>query len=148
MLGDDPDAPAASPPSPPRRMPDIIVVEQRQINFGQDLKFENDPFRVKLNGLMKGEDYMSAITAINDALKVCRATNTDHALLAMGPMMLPLIAWSIRYKQHRSQRRKIMDQCVADFNRSYPDLYMRWQTRPEKRLTIMKRIDAEKQMNQ
>ena len=120
-----------------------IEVEQRFINFGQDLKFEDDPFNVTLHGLMKSEEYRIAITKINDELKECRATSLDHTLLAMGPLMLPLIPWAIRNKMNKKKRKKIMESCMMEFNKEYPHLYMRWETRPEKKLIIMTRGAAD-----
>ena len=126
----------------------FIVVPQRQINFGCDIKFEEDPMVVKLGGLMKGDEYAQSICPINDALKECRSTNLDHALLAMGPAMLPLIPWAIRSKQHKQMRRKIIQRCIASFNKTNTlGLTMRWQTRPVKELTIWRREEAEAEAN-
>jgi hypothetical protein len=140
-------APRAAPPvprgGPAQSLVTKIEVEQRFINFGQDLKFEDDPFNVTLHGLLKSEEYRIAISKINDDLKECRATNVDHALLAMGPFMLPLIPWAIRNKKNKIRRKKIMENCVNDFNKEHPHLFMRWETRPEKKLVIMTRGAAD-----
>lgn len=143
-----------APPAPSRNVIDNvnksvpkIVVAQRHINFGQDLKFEDDPFHVSLHGLMKSEVYRIAISKINDELKDCRSTSLDHSLLMMGPLMLPLIPWAIRHKLNRKKRRKIMEGCVDDFNKEHPHLYMRWETRPEKELVIMTKQAADGIMN-
>ena len=125
-----------------------ITVPQRVINFGVDFKFEEDPYHVLLNGVMSAEDYVAAICPINDALKECRATNLDHALLMAGPAMLPLIPWALRHKSQRQQRRKIMQRAVNQFNLSNTlSLVMRWQTRPSKQLTIWRKADAEAELN-
>ena len=47
-----------------------IVVEQRRINMGQDLKFDEDPFSAHLNGLMKSEEYRVAISKINEVILI------------------------------------------------------------------------------
>ena len=126
----------------------FIVVPQRLINFGCDIKFEEDPFQVTLGGLMMGDEYRQSICPINDALKECRSTNLDHALLMMGPAMLPLIPWALRSKQHKQMRRKIMQRCIANFNKTNTlGLTMRWQTRPVKELTIWRRDEAEAEAN-
>ena len=124
-----------------------ILVWQRTINFGQDFKFDDDPFQVSLKGIMTAEDYQHSIRAINEALQDCRATTTDHALLAAGPTMLPLIAWAYRTKQRKLMRRRIMQRSVTQFNEQHPKLLMRWVTRPEKVLTIWRRDAAEQEMN-
>lgn len=126
----------------------FVVVPQRLIAMGMDIKFEEDPMLVKLGGLIKADDYTHSICAINNALKECRHTNLDHALLAMGPAMLPLIPWAIRSKQHKQMRRKIMQRCVSNFNTTNTlGLVMRWQTRPIKELTIWRREAAEEAAN-
>lgn len=124
-----------------------LFVPHRVINMGMDIKFEDDAYNVRLNGLMSGEDYSQTVKFINEALLKCRATTVDHALLGMGPMLLPLIPWAIRQKQHKKQRRQIIERCVNDFNSSHPELFMRWQTRPEKQLIIMRRDAADREMN-
>jgi len=124
-----------------------IVVQHRTINMGADIKFEEDAMKVQLNGIMTALEYVNAITNINEALHACRATTLDHALLLMGPTMLPLIPWAIRNKQHKNERRQIMRQCVENFNTSFPLLYMKWDTKPEKELSIWRGVDAEAEMN-
>ena len=100
-----------------------------------------------MNGIMNAEEFSQAMMRINDALQHCRSTTVDHALLGMGPALLPLIPWAIRNKQHKKQRRQIMSRCVGDFNRSHSDLFMRWETKPEKKLIIMRRDQAERELN-
>jgi hypothetical protein len=125
-----------------------IVVPQRIVNGGFDFKFEEDPMHVKLGGIIKADDFVVAICAINDALKQCRATRLDHTLLLMGPAMLPLIPWAIRHKEQRTQRRKIMQRAVQHFNLTNElNLVMRWQSRPAKELTIWRKADAEAEAN-
>jgi hypothetical protein len=119
-----------------------IVCESRSINFGMDMKFEEDPFHVRLHGLMEPKDYAAAIRYINKALEGCRATTLDHGLLLMGPALLPLIPWATRNKDRKRARRIVLENCVNEFNQSHPELFMRWQTRPIKQLTIMRNKDA------
>jgi hypothetical protein len=124
----------------------MIIVGLRIINFGSDLKFEDDPFNVKLHHIMDPFDYSSSIQKINNALDQCRANAVDHALLAVGPTILPLIPWAVRQKLRKNSRRKILTQSVETFNKEHPQLFMRWQTRPEKQLTIMTKSAAVKLM--
>ena len=107
----------------------FIEVHMRTINIG-DIKFEEDPLHASLNGIMSGTEYETAIGKINVALKPCRSTPLDHALLAMGPAMIPLIPWAYRQQQHKSLRREIMERCVNQFNSEHSDLHMRWERRP------------------
>jgi hypothetical protein len=125
----------------------FIVVGLRIINFGSDIKFEEDPFNVKLHRIMDPFEYSSSIQKINNELDKCRANSVDHALLAAGPTILPLIPWAIRQKLRKNSRRKILSQCVETFNKEHPRLFMRWQTRPEKQLTIMTKENAVKMMS-
>lgn len=119
----------------------------RSINGGLDIKFVDDAFSVKLQGILPADEYTSAIRTINNALLECRSTNVDWALLAAGPAMLPLIPWFYRSKQYKIRRRKIMQRCVAEFNNTNTStLVMRWETKP-KRLTIWPRDEAEREMN-
>jgi hypothetical protein len=128
-------------------MAPMIHVDLRVVNMGMDIKLEDDPFQLQLNGVMKADELVSEIQIINRELETCRATSVDQALLLMGPMMLPLIPYAIRKKAATKKRRKIMEMCVRNFNNRHPDLLMRWMTRPEKHLLIMRRSDAEKEMN-
>jgi hypothetical protein len=76
MSHSDLDVPTSRPPAPPLISAGAentsphhfaqIIVEQRRINMGQDLKFEEDPFNAQLNGLMKSEEYRVAIGKINE----------------------------------------------------------------------------------
>ena len=124
-----------------------IDIPQRSVNMGMDIKFEDDPYNVKLNGIMTADEFIAVVKDINAALLECRATTLDHTLLMMGPTMLPLIPWAIRSKMHKTQRKKIMKRCVESFNHHNPLLVMRWQTHPEKQLSIMRKRDAEIEMN-
>jgi len=127
--------------------PTYIIVDYRTINFGADIKFQDDPFHVSLHGLLTADEYRRAIGSINSALYACRATNLDHALLLMGPSMISLIPWALRTKKHKKQRRSIIQNCVSRFNSDNPNLVMRWETRPVKQLTIWRRADLERELN-
>lgn len=124
-----------------------IIVNLRIINMGSDIKFEEDPFNVTLHGIMDPFDYSNSIRKINMELEECRANIIDHALLAAGPTLIPLVPWAIRLKIRKNYRRKILTQCIETFNKDHPHLFMRWQTRPEKQLTIMSKAAAVKLMS-
>lgn len=123
-----------------------INVNMRIINMGSDIKFEDDPFNIRLYGIMDPFDYSNSIKKINDELEKCRANSIDHALLTAGPTIIPLIPWAIRQKIRKSKRREIIAKGVDNFNKEHPQLFMRWQTRPEKKLTIMTKSSAIKLM--
>jgi hypothetical protein len=124
-----------------------ITVGLRIVNLGSDIKFEEDPFNVTLNDIMDPFDYSSSIRKINVELEKCRASAVDHALLTAGPAIIPLIPWAIRQKMRKNTRRKILAQCIEAFNKEHPQLFMRWQTRPLKELTIMTKSAALKLMS-
>jgi hypothetical protein len=123
-------------------IPDIIAVPMRHVNMGFDIKFEEDPFNVKLHGIITPREYTNVIAMINKALEDCRQSPTDQSLFFMGPALLPLIPWVMRNKKLKDMRRKIMKRVVGDFNNNYVHLTMRWQTRPLKELIIMRSDDA------
>ena len=112
-----------------------------------DIKFEDDPYLISFNNVMKADDYVREIQIINTSLERCRATKFDQYLLFSGAMLLPLIPWSIRNKKHKKERKEIMTRCVKEFNHKHPKLVMRWITRPEKQLVIMTKAEAEREMN-
>jgi hypothetical protein len=120
----------------------IICVDYRVVNMGSDIKFEDDPFNVQLFGIMDPLGFSTSMKRINSELERCRASNIDHALLTAGPALLPLIPWAIRQKRRKALRRQVMEKCVEHFNKEHPQLFMRWQTRPEKKLTIMTKASA------
>jgi hypothetical protein len=124
-----------------------IIVPLRIINFGSDIKFEEDPFNVTLHEIMDPFDYSNSIRKINEELEKCRASAVDHALLSAGPAMIPLIPWVIRHKMRKNSRRKILAQCIETFNKEHSQLFMRWQVRPQKELTIMTKSAALKLMS-
>lgn len=52
---------------------DMIVVKARQVNGGFDIKFEDDPYNVRLHGIMTPNEYANVISKINAALEECRS---------------------------------------------------------------------------
>lgn len=143
------DSDSTPPPVPTTssRGPQYIIVDVRYINMGADIKFNDDPFSTQLHGIMTADEFRRAIGSINNALYPCRATTLDHALLMMGPAMLPLIPWAIRSKKHKKQRKNIIKTAVSQFNSQNPHLSMRWDTKPLKMLTIWRRKDFERELN-
>jgi len=51
--------------------------------------------------------YTAAVTRLNESLKHVRATPVDHALLASGSAMVPLVPFFIRQKARKQRFRKV-----------------------------------------
>ena len=122
----------------------MLEIPQYLVNMAMDLKFNDDPFHLDLLGLITNAEYTALVREINSKLEACRATSVDHALLFSGTAMLPLIPWAVRNKKRKKKRRKLMQGIVEDFNREHPELYMRWETKPHKKLMLMRRSDVPK----
>ena len=120
--------------------PKRIRVPQRVIQGGLDAKFDPDPYGLALHGLLTSQQYTSAISDLNATLHPARSTNLDAALLATGPLLVPLAVWGVRHKGQVKKRKRLLLRGIDDFNRSYPELFMRWHRRPASCLTIERRV--------
>lgn len=117
-----------------------IVVPQRPIQGGTDQKFDSDSYRKELYGLLTPDEYTSAIDKINMHLKKARAKKFDGLLLASGAILLvPLAIWGVRHRSQTKKRKKLLKGAIDDFHSQYPHLYMRWNRKPESKLTIERR---------
>jgi hypothetical protein len=116
-----------------------ILVPHRAINGGMDVKFETDPYDVKLHGIMTAAQYTDAMRQLNDRLKPSRSKKIDTFLLATGPLMVPLALWGVRHRHLTKKRKRLMTAYIDDFNAANPTLFMRWNRRPESFLTIERR---------
>jgi hypothetical protein len=116
-----------------------IYVPQHSIQGGLGEKFETDPYDVKLHGLMTAHQYTEAIENLNAKLRPSRPTSVDGALLAAGPLMVPLAVWGVRHRNQTKRRKKLLKEGIHEFNMQYQELYMRWNRRPESTLTIERR---------
>ena len=117
-----------------------VTIPQVVVNGGLDTKFETDPYGIHLHGLVTPEQYIDAITRINDDLRPSRSTAADFALLALGPLMVPLAAWGVRHSGQVRKRKRIIRKSIENFNEENPGLLMRWNRRPESSLTIELRM--------
>lgn len=122
-----------------------IVVPQRPIQGGFDVKFEADPYDVDLKGILTNEQYTDAITSINDKLRPSRSGAIDKALLGVGVLLVPLALWGIRHSNQNRRRKRLLKQAIDDFNSSNPTLLMRWNRRPQSCLTIERRTQDDTQ---
>jgi len=128
-------------PPLPSKQPKILV-PQRSINGGLDLKFESDAQVVKLYDLMAPFDYTDAITKLNEVIKPARSNALDTALLATGPLLVPLAIWGVRHSRQVRKRKKYLNRAIEAFNYQYPYLYMRWNRQPTSSLTIEPRDET------
>ena len=123
-----------------------IVVPTRAIQGGFDTKFEVDPYSIELYGLLTSTQYTEAIQQINDTIAPSRSKKLDGLLLAAGPLMLPLALWGIRHSNQNRRRKKLRKIAIDNFNIQYPTLLMRWNRKPESKLTIeRRRLDQDEQ---
>lgn len=120
-----------------------IIVPQRPIQGGFDMKFETDPYDIDLKGILTTEQYTDAMTSINDRLRPSRSGVIDKALLATGPLIVPLALWGIRHSNQNRRRKRLLKKAIDEFNASHPALLMRWNRRPQSCLTIERRDVSE-----
>jgi hypothetical protein len=104
-----------------------------------DFKFETDPYDVELHSLMTTTQYTEAIDRLNDKLKTSRSSFIDGALLASGPLLVPLIPWAVRHRNQTRRRKDLLKRGIHEFNMQYQELHMRWNRQPESTLTIERR---------
>jgi hypothetical protein len=123
-----------------------IVVPQRPIQGGFDMKFETDPYAINLKGIMTSEQYTDTMTSINDRLRPSRSGLIDKALLCAGPLLVPLALWGVRHSNQNRRRKRLLTKSIEEFNTRNPALTMRWNRRPQSCLTIERReIDGAQQ---
>ena len=134
------DSTGAAPTSASSRPKRMIRVPQRVIQGGLETKFDPDPYGIALHGLLIPQQYTAAISALNHALHPARSNNLDAALLATGPLIFPLAVWGVRHRGQVKKRKRLLLRGIDDFNRSHPDLLMRWHRRPASCLTIERRV--------
>lgn len=117
-----------------------ILVPQRSVGGGLALKFETDPYNLRLYGLLSAQDYTDAMTSINDKLRPSRAGKIDAVLLATGPLMIPLGVWGIRHSIQVKKRKRLLRDAIQSFNALHPELFMRWNRQPQSYLSIERRL--------
>jgi hypothetical protein len=88
---------------------------------------------------MTTTQYTEAIESLNDKLKPSRSSVVDGALLATGPLLVPLIPWAVRHRNQTRRRKRLLAQGIHEFNMQYQELLMRWNRQPESTLTIERR---------
>lgn len=96
-----------------------IYVPAYSCNGGMDTKFNPHPRHAKpsnLHGILTAEEYTREINTLNDKIKKARATSVDIALLATGPLMIPLVFWGVRHGKQIMRKRTLIEEHVWDFN--------------------------------
>ena len=117
-----------------------IVVPQRAIQGGFDMKFETDPYNIELYNMLTPTQYTDAIQQMNDTMAPSRSKKFDGLLLAAGPLLVPLALWGIRHSNQNRRRKKLRTIAINNVNTQYPTLYMRWNRKPQSKLTIERRV--------
>lgn len=117
-----------------------IQVDNYSVNFGLDLKFQEDPDQglspKNLHGMLTKQEFRTAIAKINEEIAGSRATNVDLGLLAAGTMILPLIPFGIRNYRHKKNYKKHLLSAINEFNFQHPKLQMKWLKNPISQLVI------------
>jgi hypothetical protein len=103
------------------------------------MKFETDPYEIDLKGIMTREQYTDELTAINDRLRPSRSGVIDKALLFTGPLLVPLALWGVRHSNQHRRRKRLLGNCIKEFNVRNPALMMRWNRKPQSCLTFERR---------
>ena len=143
-----------------------IYVPAYSCNGGMDTKFNPHPRHAKpsdLHGILTAEEYAREISTLNDKIKKARSTSVDIALLALGPLMIPLALWGVRHGKQDKRKRTLIEEHVWDFNQRMAmdkrNIQMIWNRSKvvggsESYLTIeeiendeIEREDGEKEMN-
>mmetsp|Transcript_53937 Transcript_53937/g.114593 ORF Transcript_53937/g.114593 Transcript_53937/m.114593 type:complete len:264 (-) Transcript_53937:260-1051(-) len=96
-----------------------IVVPTYSCNGGFDTKFNHFARHARpsdLHGLLTSEEYEREIRTLNDKIKKSRAKGVDFALLATGPLMVPLAVWGARHGHQVKQKRSLIEEGVWEFN--------------------------------
>jgi hypothetical protein len=99
--------------------PKRIYVPAYSCNGGMDTKFNPHPRHAKpsnLHGILSPEEYTREINTLNDKIKKARSTSFDIALLATGPLMIPLAFWGVRHGKQSRRKRTLIEEHVWDFN--------------------------------
>lgn len=96
-----------------------VYVPAYSCNGGMDTKFNPHPRHAKpsdLHGILTAEEYTREISTLNDKIKKARSTSVDIALLATGPLMIPLALWGVRHGKQAKRKRTLIEEHVWDFN--------------------------------
>ncbi|KAL7531200.1 hypothetical protein ACHAWF_003666 [Thalassiosira exigua] len=97
----------------------VIRVPTYSCNGGLDTKFNHYARHARpsdLHNLLTPEEYEREIRTLNDKIKKARANSLDVALLATGPLLVPLAVWGARHGRQVKRRRTLIEEGVWEFN--------------------------------
>mmetsp|Transcript_41029 Transcript_41029/g.86070 ORF Transcript_41029/g.86070 Transcript_41029/m.86070 type:complete len:248 (+) Transcript_41029:53-796(+) len=96
-----------------------IKVPSYSCNGGLDWKFNHYARHARpshLHNLLTPTEYEREITTLNDKIKKARPNSVDYALLATGPLMVPLALWGARHGKQVKRKRTLIEEGVWEFN--------------------------------
>jgi hypothetical protein len=94
----------------------LFFLKQYPINWGLDVKFEESedgfPPAFGERDIMAVEQWTELMCELNKRLQKHRHKKKDCAMLAAGPMLLPLVPFMIRHQKHKKRTRaELRDFC-------------------------------------
>ncbi|GMH54258.1 hypothetical protein TrLO_g6404 [Triparma laevis f. longispina] len=126
-------------PSPERQVRQRIIVPSRMVQFGLDEKFESDPYDIDLKSILTPSEYTQHVDTLNEALKPARPKTLDQAVFyGMGTVIFTAPCAYIVYKR-KKKRKKLLFEAISRFNAANPNLFMRWNRRPDSFISIERR---------
>jgi hypothetical protein len=111
--------PSAQPPSQHAPKRKVIRIPTYSCNGGLDVKFNPSPRYARpthLHNLLTPQEYESTIEELNSRIKRYRMKGVDKALLAAGPLLVPLALWGARHSRQVKKRKVEIERAVSDFN--------------------------------
>tara|TARA_B110000008_G_C16977554_1_gene566610 strand:+ start:7898 stop:8344 length:447 start_codon:yes stop_codon:yes gene_type:complete len=117
-----------------------LVVPTYMVNGGLDYKFQSEPREVP--GLasfvdkLTESDYQQSIRDINAALKKSRAGILSISCLVSGPLIFPLVPYTILTYRNKRKRKTQLLRAIENFNDMHPTLFMRLRRNPNSVLVI------------
>ena len=69
-----------------------------------------------LHNLLTPDEYERELRTLNDQIRTARPKSVDLALLATGPLIVPLAVWGMRHGQQSKKKRRLIEQAAMDFN--------------------------------
>mmetsp|Transcript_33378 Transcript_33378/g.37970 ORF Transcript_33378/g.37970 Transcript_33378/m.37970 type:complete len:154 (+) Transcript_33378:26-487(+) len=103
-----------------------IVIPERVIQGGLEIKFEYHHKHIALHGLLSPEEYRATVTKINLHLKKSRSNVLDGMLLVTGPLMVPLAVWGIRHRNQKRRKKSLLKEAIREFNDTHDLLWMKY----------------------
>jgi hypothetical protein len=99
-----------------------------------------DPYNVNLQGLLSAAEYEKSIEMVNEHMKPSRAKAFDQAMFYGIGSIVFSAPCAYMHMKRKKRRKKLLLEAIDRFNAAYPHLMMRWNRRPESKLTIEARV--------